>query len=259
MYSSVLKLFTSIFISATLLSTGWATHQTHKSHTSTNKSSALIQSDQKPGVGNAPMANTDTVIASTLQTVKSITKQNPALNHEMVILGINAYNWAQKHNDVHNKRYLTLIDFTLPSNEKRLFVIDMHNYNTVLSIPVAHGKGSGDVYAKRFSNRAGSDATSLGVYSTGTIFSGKHGRALKLNGLEAGINNNAARRSIEIHCAAYVSQQFIQTHQRAGRSWGCFAVSPAICHKLVNMLAGGTVIFAYAKPEDHDPITSKPS
>lgn len=259
MYSNVLRLFTGICISAALLSTGWAARHTQKSHDAVIKTPAHMQHNRKHGIKKTQAPNTDTTIALTLSSVKSITKQNHTLNHEMVILGIYAYNWAQKHHDVHNKRYLTLIDFTLPSNEKRLFVIDMRHYNTVLSIPVAHGKGSGDVYARRFSNRSGSDATSLGVYSTGTIFSGKHGRALKLNGLEAGINNNVARRSIEIHCAAYVGQQFIQAHLRAGRSWGCFAVSPAICHKLVNMLAGGTVIFAYAKPEEHDPIASKSS
>ena len=201
---------------------------------------------------NAVFAASDKLLASELSVAKSIMSQNPRLNHEMVLLGMAGYDWAQRHAQVNNKKYLTLIDFTKPSNEKRLSVIDMNSYKTVLEIAVAHGKNSGLLYAKHFSNTPRSDQTSLGVYVTQNTFIGEHGLSLHIKGIEQGINNNASRRAVEIHCAQYVSKQFIAAHGRAGRSWGCFAVSPAICHQLAKMLAGGSVIFAYALPEEHD-------
>ena len=198
-------------------------------------------------------AASDTEISQELSISKSIIAQNPGLNHEMVMLGVAGMEWAERKTNVGNKQYLTLIDFTKPSNEKRLSVIDMHTYKTVMQINVAHGKNSGVLYAKQFSNRGGSDETSLGVYVTQDTFMGEHGLSLHIKGMEAGINSNASKRAVEIHCAKYVSDSFIAKHGRAGRSWGCFAVSPAVCHKLAKMLAGGSVIFAYALPEAKDP------
>ena len=197
-------------------------------------------------------AASDIDISKELSISKSIIAQNPKLNHEMVMLGVAGMEWAEKHGKVGNKHYLTLIDFSKPSNEKRLNVIDMNSMKTVLQIKVAHGKNSGGLYATKFSNKMGSDQTSLGIYVTQNTFIGEHGLSLHINGLEAGINNNASRRAVEIHCAKYVSDSFIAQHKRAGRSWGCFAVSPSECHNLAKMLAGGTVIFAYALPEEHD-------
>ena len=203
-------------------------------------------------ITSASIAASDAQLARELQMSKSIMAQNPHLNERMVILGVAGYKYAKKHSRVGNNKYLTLIDFTKPSNEKRLSVIDLDSYKSVLHIHVAHGKHSGALYAKHFSNRPGSDQTSLGVYVTRDKFIGEHGLSLHLKGIEMGINNNAARRAVEIHCAQYVSKDFIERHHYAGRSWGCFAVSPVVCHKLAKMLAGGSVIFAYALPEERD-------
>jgi hypothetical protein len=198
------------------------------------------------------LAVSDKQLAQELSMSKAIIAQNPDLNKRMVILGTAGYGFAKKHSHVGNKKYLTLIDFTKPSNEKRLTVIDLDSYKSVLHINVAHGKHSGALYAKHFSNRPGSDETSLGVYVTQNTFIGEHGLSLHIKGIEMGINNNASRRAVEIHCAQYVSKEFIKRHHYAGRSWGCFAVSPVVCHKLAKMLAGGSVIFAYALPEEDD-------
>ena len=141
---------------------------------------------------------------------------------------------------------------------KRLFVIDLNSMKVTLALNVAHGKNSGLTKAAHFSNQPKSLETSLGVYTTGSIYFGKHGKSLRLNGLEKGINDNALRRDVVMHCAPYVSDEFIKTHHRAGRSWGCFAVSPAVCAHLVELLKGGSVIFAYGLPELKDKNLTSP-
>ena len=225
-------------------------NKSDEKNNSTTKSDSAAKSDSTAKSDSA--AKSDSDISSKLNVAKSIMKQNPTMDHEMVILGVSAYNWAQKHAHVGNSGLLTLIDFTKPSYEKRMYVINMHSYKTVLNTAVAHGKNSGATYATSFSNKSGSDATSLGVYVTQQTFMGHHGLSLHIEGLEKGLNDNASRRAVEIHCAAYVSDAYIKSHHRAGRSWGCFALSPAVCHKVAKMLAGGSVIFAYALPEEKD-------
>ena len=49
-----------------------------------------------------------------------------------------------------SKSILTLIDFTKPSTEKRLFVFDMEQKKMLYSSVVSHGKNSGENYAMIF-------------------------------------------------------------------------------------------------------------
>ena len=67
------------------------------------------------------------------------------------------YRITQRRRDV-----LTLIDFSRPSTECRLFVFDMKERKLVLSSVVAHGRNSGENYATSFSNEDGSYKSSLG-------------------------------------------------------------------------------------------------
>lgn len=166
---------------------------------------------------------------------------------------INGYRWAVKHSAVHNPAVLTVVDFNRPSYEKRLWVIDLRSDRILLHTYVAQGKNSGAVYATHFSNQPGSLASSPGIFTTSSNkYSGEHGESLRVRGLEMGINNNVYDRAVVIHGAPYVTPAFIKQNGYAGRSWGCFAVNPAHVDHFINLVRGGSVLFAYAKTEEHD-------
>jgi len=144
-----------------------------------------------------------------------------------------------------NKRYITIIDFTKPSTEERLWVVDVQHETVLFHCLVAHGKNTGDNWAQHFSNIPESLQSSLGFYVTGKTYTGKHGLSLYLDGMESGINDKARERSIVIHGANYVSREFIQRTGRLGRSFGCPAVSMDIHETLINTIADGTCLFIW--------------
>ncbi|MBM93993.1 MAG: peptidase [Legionellales bacterium] len=120
---------------------------------------------------------------------------------------------------------MIIVDFRKPSNQKRLFLIDMKTHQIKLKTYVAHGSGSGMYSVDHLSNQAHSHRSSIGFFTTGALYQGKHGLSIKLDGLEPGFNDHASRRGIVIHAAPYVSNKTLRQLNRMGRSWGCFAVS----------------------------------
>ncbi len=145
---------------------------------------------------------------------------------------------------------LTVIDYSLPSTEKRLWVIDLAKRQILFHELVAHGQNSGDVYAVDFSNRPQSRQSSLGLFRTDDVYDGRHGETLKLIGLEPGINDRAEERRIVMHGAAYVNQRVVQRFGELGRSWGCPAVDRAVFPQMVRHIKEGTALFAYY-PDPH--------
>lgn len=145
-------------------------------------------------------------------------------------------------------RMLAIADMTQPSTAKRLVVIDMVRKELVLRTYVAHGQGSGDLMCTIFSNREGSHATSKGLYRVGAeIVSPKHGAALLLHGLDKGLNCQAQSREVIIHGADYVSDDFIASHGRLGRSWGCPAVSRDDMPRVIELLADGGYLYVHGR------------
>ena len=143
------------------------------------------------------------------------------------------------------KNFLTIIDFSLSSRMKRLWIIDMVQNKIVLNSFVAHGKNSGEDYANQFSNTNESNKSSLGFYATGEVYQGKHGLSLKLDGLEKGVNDNARKRAIVIHGADYVSDNFLKNHSRLGKSHGCPAVPMGLCKKIIETIKDKSCLFIY--------------
>lgn len=140
---------------------------------------------------------------------------------------------------------LTLIDYSRPSTVPRLWVVDLTTGALLFEELVAHGSGSGDDLATRFSNSLDSHQSSLGLFTTADAYVGKHGYSLRLHGLEAGVNDRARERAIVMHGADYVSTQTIDALGRLGRSWGCPALRPAIVRDVIDRIKGGSVVFAY--------------
>jgi L,D-transpeptidase catalytic domain len=152
----------------------------------------------------------------------------------------------EKIDKPYKKNPITIIDFTKPSTQKRFFVIDLEKRKLVYSCLVAHGKNSGDNYAKSFSNQMGSLQSSLGFFLTAETYQGEHGYTLRLDGLEKGINDNARAREIVIHGAKYVSDEFIKKYGILGRSWGCPALPADISKEIIDKISGGSCLFIYA-------------
>lgn len=177
------------------------------------------------------------------------------LNPKVLKAALNSYVWASEHDKLgQNKNTLTVVDFSLPSYDKRMWVINLDSNKVLMKLYTTHGKGSGVTYATHFSNYGGSEASSLGLYVTSEEYYGKHDKSMRIDGLEKGINSNARNRAIVIHSAFYATPEFVQEHHLAGRSWGCFAVDPEIKEQLLHYIKGGSALFTYAAPEDHDPI-----
>jgi hypothetical protein len=142
--------------------------------------------------------------------------------------------------DFPERDVMTIVDYGLPSDQPRLFVLD-RRAGTVTAYLVAHGRGSDpnlQGVASIFSNDANSHASSLGAFRTGGTYAGKHGLSLKLDGLDP-TNNKAADRAIVVHGADYVSP----ARKVQGRSWGCPAVESRFAAKIIEKIAGGSLLY----------------
>jgi hypothetical protein len=147
---------------------------------------------------------------------------------------------------IKNKDYVAVIDYTKPSFVKRLFIYDVQS-GKAASYLVAHGKGSGFIYARDFSNEANSNKSSKGFFVTGEIFNGEHGPSLPLHGLQAGLNDNAFNRDIIFHGADYVSWKAIIVNLgRLGRSLGCPAVAQDQINEVIDKLKEGALVYIHA-------------
>ena len=150
-----------------------------------------------------------------------------------------------KERGIIQKNILTLVDFSLSSNTKRLWVIDLDSSSILIHSLVAHGRNTGDEFAESFSNSAESYKSSLGFYVTAEVYNGKHGKSLRLDGVEKGINDNARNRAVVVHGANYVSDSFIKNNKRLGRSLGCPAVPVAITNELIGLIKDKSCLFIY--------------
>jgi hypothetical protein len=146
---------------------------------------------------------------------------------------------------------LSIIDFSLPSSSKRLWIIDLDKGEILHHSLVSHGRNSGDLVAKKFSNINSSFMSSLGFYVTGETYQGKHGYSLRLDGVEKGFNDNARERAIVIHGADYANNDFVQATGRLGRSLGCPALPMALHKDIINTIRGGSCLFIYGNDKSY--------
>jgi hypothetical protein len=166
---------------------------------------------------------------------------DPKVLHYSLIAYANA-----KKRGLDSKQILTIIDYSKPSNQKRLWVFDLKRGHTLFNTYVAHGKNSGGLMANSFSNADGSLKSSLGVFMTDdTTYMGDKGLALRLHGLEPGINDHAYERSVVFHGAWYANPDNIASRGQAGRSWGCPAVPTDTIKSLANTIKADTIVVAY--------------
>ena len=168
-----------------------------------------------------------------------------ALDRDVLDLALGAASCAVRSGAVKSPRTLTVIDYSRPSSQERLWVLDIKTGELLYEELVAHGQGTGADKATRFSNNDESHQTSLGLFVTDTTYVGKNGYSLRLDGLDKGYNDRARQRAIVMHGAPYVNEAFVKANGRLGRSWGCPAVSDAVARELIDRVKGGNLVFAY--------------
>lgn len=224
----------SIFLTAFLAIVGWKMVTQHPAEIITT------------AVASTPIVSTtpNTTVAWLNRETKTILAQANNINPKVLKLGLTAYLNARKQG-LDNKQMLTIVDYSKPSNERRLWVVDLKNEKVLFNTWVAHGKNSGAATTTSFSNQPSSLKTSLGVFATRETYDGHNGLSLRVQGLEPGFNDNAYRRDIVFHGAWYASADVAKERGMLGRSWGCPAVDQHIAKPLINTIKNDTLVIAY--------------
>lgn len=163
---------------------------------------------------------------------------------EVLALAMQAYQCGEQEGRF-DRPVLTIIDYSLPSAEPRLWVIDVQRHEVLHHELVAHGEGSGGTMAVAFSNETGSHQSSLGLFRTEQVYTGRFGYSLRLSGLEPGINDKARKRAIVVHGFSGVSRAVAARYGTIARSWGCPALPKDVAPQIIDHIAGGSAIFAY--------------
>lgn len=169
-----------------------------------------------------------------------------ALSRDIFTMALKGLKKLDINGKLQNPNIVTIADYSQSSNKKRFYVIDLKNKKLLYNTYVAHGRNTGDEYAKSFSNDEGSLKSSLGFYITENPIIGSHtGFALLINGVEKGFNDHAIKRAIIIHAAEYATENFIKKNGRLGRSLGCPALPPDLNKPIIETIKGGTCLFLY--------------
>ena len=195
---------------------------------------AIVQAEPEP-------------VPASVGAFERIRRLAPDLDPGVLALALEARACALRSNEVGDDAKLAVIDYSRPSTQKRLWVFDMARDALLFHEHVAHGSGTGDNLARRFSNEDGSHATSLGRFRTAETYQGGNGYSLRLDGLDAGFNDRARSRAIVMHGAWYVNPDLIRTQGRLGRSQGCPALRQQVAKVVIDTLKQRQLLFSYAE------------
>jgi len=174
------------------------------------------------------------------------------LSQNVFELAIRGLNKLDSEGKLKNPTIVTIADYSQSSIKKRLYVIDLKNKKLLFHTYVAHGRNTGDEFAKSFSNKEGSYKSSLGFYVTQQLITGSHtGFSLQIDGVEKGFNDHAIQRAIIMHGADYATENFIKKYGRLGRSYGCPSVPPEMNKPIIETIKEGTCFFIYNPDVDY--------
>lgn len=179
----------------------------------------------------------------------SLQLETVGLSKEALLYAFKGHERLNEEGVLNNSSILTVCDFSQPSKNKRMYIIDLRNQKLLLNTYVAHGRNSGLDYADRFSNAPESLESSLGFYVTRNTYIGKHGLSLKLAGVDNGFNDNAESRDVVVHGAQYIGSE--RGGGFMGRSFGCPAVPQKLAPKVIDLIKNGTCLFIYHPDENY--------
>lgn len=208
---------------------------------------SFISNSEKPA--STPAKEVHRAISQNALLYSSLNLENLHLSRTAFDNAIKGYETLLASGNVKNENILSIIDFSLPSNTKRLFVIDLANAKLLFNTYVSHGRNSGQLQAQSFSNLPESFKSSLGFYVTSDTYNGKHGYSLGLDGKEPGFNDKALERGIVMHSANYVNEDIVKRQGYAGRSLGCPAVPENVYKQIIGKIKSGSVLFIYGSDD----------
>jgi hypothetical protein len=188
-----------------------------------------------------------------VQLYNKLNLSTKKLAEDIFTLALKGYHELKQNGKLKNEKYVSIVDFSQPGNAKRMYILDVPGEKLMMQCKVSHGKrsvksGDNKKNATLFSNRVGSNQSSLGFYVTLGTYQGKHGLSLALEGQEDGFNNDARRRRVVIHGADYVKES---DDSAAGLSWGCPAVDMKLVTPIINMIKGGSCLFLFARDSEY--------
>ena len=195
-----------------------------------------------PAAAAAPVSQVDPA-AARLGRLHAVA---PGLDPGVLALALEARSCAVRNGDAAPSARLAVIDYSRPSTEKRLWVLDVEREALLFHEHVTHGSGTGENTARRFSNVEGSYATSLGLFRTAETYMGGNGYSLRMDGLDPGFNDAARQRAIVIHGAWYANPDLIARQGRLGRSQGCPALREGVARTVIDTLKHQQLVFSYA-------------
>ena len=203
-----------------------------------------------PMINNARVSEFDFEKTILLDAYTAVNLAPTGLSRTVFDLAVKGLRKLDTNHELQNPDIVTIADYSQSSNKKRLYVIDLKNKKLLFNTYVAHGRNTGNEFAKSFSNVVGSLKSSLGFYITENQMVGSHtGFALMIKGVEKGFNDNATKREIIIHSADYATESFIKKNGRLGRSLGCPVLPPDMNKPIIETIKNGTCLFIY-NPSD---------
>lgn len=226
----------------------------------------LVTTSFYPASSEYKISQSKTIVKEIkLSPKKNFSSQNPAeeiykelqftdekLNFEVFEKAFLGFQNLKKSEKLESSaKLLSICDFSLSSNRKRLWVIDLGEKKVLFNTLVAHGKGTGEEFATDFSNTEDSHQSSMGFYVTEQTYNGDNGYSLRLFGMDRGYNDAALERCIVMHGAKYVSEDFIKSEKRLGRSWGCPAIPTNLAKPIINTIKNRTCLFIYFPDQNY--------
>ncbi len=185
------------------------------------------------------------VIQQALTIYDSMKLDQSGLNQKAFEYAWRGYHNLMKEGKLKKSYVLTVCDFTQSSSAKRMYVIDVMHKKLLFNTYVSHGMNSGVEYATTFSNKANSFKSSLGFFVTSKTYFGRNGLSLKVQGLEKGYNDLAAKRHIVLHGSDYISPEYLKDNGEMGRSLGCAAMPNVMSPKIIKTIKNGSCLFIY--------------
>jgi hypothetical protein len=194
---------------------------------------------------STPLSVEDLVTLEANSLYDSMRLKRAGLSKKAFVFAWKGYKRLLTKRKLGNDDVLSICDFSQSSRRRRLYIIDVANKKLLVHTFVAHGRNSGGEYARKFSNSPESHKSSLGFFVTRNSYWGDHGLALKLDGMENGINDKANLRNIVIHGSEYVGAGYLRSNRFNGRSYGCPAVPKKDSQKVIDNIKGGSCLFIY--------------
>jgi hypothetical protein len=197
------------------------------------------------------VVNAKSIVSEKMGLYDSLGLESKGLSRQAFEYALAGYNRLLNDGKILKQNVLSILDFSMASGKKRLFIIDLHSGELVFNTYAAHGRNSGAAMATQFSNEPNSFKSSLGFYVTGETYNGKHGESLRLLGTEKGFNDNALERGIVIHSAAYVGDNIVAGQGYIGRSQGCPALPENISKEVISTIKNGSCLFLYSPDKNY--------